>query len=192
MPSVNSWELALSLRLHLLLVSVSSSLYKFRMKMRKNKEPSTAYEMYKQRGFWDSPSSGQCISVGHLWVLTCGDLFVSFIKTVTGLCILVHTVTKRYMEDISSSEILVDRHKIMSTHLKIYKWLLGLWLGVCGWGLQSEAFQTTSHTLDPAQWSQPRGDKGVCSVLKPTSQQRTPGHSKGGRDRGGYCLVHRC
>lgn len=65
------------------------------------------------------PLSGQCVSDGLLWVLTHGDLFVSFVKIVTGLCILVHTVTKRCMENISSSEILVDRHKIMSMRLKI-------------------------------------------------------------------------
>lgn len=72
-PCQVRWEAAAffvnSLRLHLLLVSVSSGLYQFRMEMRKNKEASIAYEMYKQRGFWDSLSSGQCVSDGHLWVL---------------------------------------------------------------------------------------------------------------------------
>lgn len=56
--------------------------------------------------------------LSHLQVLTREDLFLES-QQLQVSAYWFHTATKRYMANISSSEILVDRHKIVCIHLKI-------------------------------------------------------------------------
>lgn len=50
-------------------------------------------------------------------------------------------------------------------------------------GLSKCQSHIRSSPVEPA-WSQPTGGKGVSHVMKPTSQERTPGQCKSGGDRG--------